>query len=678
MVPLAAGLLKAAAMKDPFLRRRCEITILEPWAAPEEAAGRVCELKPDLAGFTIYGDLSPALAAAREIKLRCSARVVFGGPLVGAAAPEELLRDGAVDMAAAGEGEALFVDLLKRLVKKEDLSGVRGLSFVVAPGRVETTPPAPPLEDLSLTPSPYLSGLFKWRRYPRAPLETSRGCAERCLYCAVSRRVSGYERSRAAAELRRLLKDQPELRTVFITDPDVCLSPVARGLLPTLGRELGRRGMNAEIQVNLARLNGGLAANLNDASFSLGAGVQTVSARTCRLAGRRSTRAMLETKTGLLASAAPRARTVLSFIIGLPGDGYEDCLINFEWGLARNAGLFFHRLRVYPGTPLGHARARLGVEALTEDPYFVTATAELPARDLRRVLRAARELSPAANILHADKFSGFMFRYLARSSRGGAPFPGLRLCRRVNAIAAGIPAMSRAWSAIAGLRDDGDWSGLEPETLEGCREELISGLAGLGKMYGSGGFAERYAAFCRARLLWEKMDRARTASIFRLASGGGPAGRALLVCGSASSDPGRFSQSGVAEELLVEEKFGNCRARPRVPRSWVDRPGLPLAAPRWKPGSFSGILVSQVLAAMPGPGREKFLAALRAAGAPGARLSVIDSGLGYPEFGPDWELTGGWSRCSLEDTGGAIRAAGWRPLPPVDLGRWRIFRAVRD
>ncbi|MEW5906274.1 MAG: cobalamin-dependent protein [Elusimicrobiota bacterium] len=676
MVPLAAGLLKAAAMKDPFLRRRCEITILEPWASPKEAAGRVCALGPDLVGFTLYGDLPLARAAAREIKRRCSAKVVFGGPLVGAADPEELLRDGAADMAAAGEGETVFVELLKRLVKKEGPAGVRGLSFVGASGRVETSPPAAPLADLSRTPSPYLSGVFGWRRYPRAPLETSRGCAERCLYCSVSRRVSGCGRSRAAAELRRVLRDQPELRTLFLTDPDVCRSPGARDLLRTLGRELGRRGVNAEIQVSLVNLTPGLAAALNDAAFSLGAGVQSVSARTCRLAGRRSTPPMLEMKAGLLARAAPRARTVLSFIIGLPGDRHEDCLSNFEWGLSRNAGLFFHRLRVYPGTPLGRARARFGVEALAEDPYFVTGTADLPAGALRRVLRTARELAPAANIVHADKFFGFLFRHMARSSGGADAFPGLRLCRRVNALAAGIPAMSPALSAIAGFRDDGDWSGLEPEALEGSRDALISGLAGLEKRGPRRAFAERYADFCRARLFWEKLDGARTSSIFKLASGGGLPGRALLVCGAASSDPGRFSPFGVEKELLVEEKFGNCRTLPGVPRLWADRPGLSAAAPR--AGAFANIIVSQVLAAMPGAGREKFLAALLAAAAPGARLFVIDSGLGYPDFGPDWELTGGWNECSWEDTEGGVRAAGWRLLSPVDLGRWRVFRAVRD
>jgi len=47
MIPLAPGLLKACALRDPFLRRNAEIIILEPGGGADEAARQAAELKPE-------------------------------------------------------------------------------------------------------------------------------------------------------------------------------------------------------------------------------------------------------------------------------------------------------------------------------------------------------------------------------------------------------------------------------------------------------------------------------------------------------------------------------------------------------------------------------------------------------------------------------------------------------
>lgn len=668
MLPLAAGLLKAAALRDPFLRRRCEITIIEPCSSPAEAVRRVCALKPDLAGFTLYGDLAGAKRAAAEIKRRCGARIVFGGPLASAAAPDDLLA-GPADLAAAGDGEVVFPALLKALVEGGDLAGVKGLLWR-AGGAVRVNPPAP--FAAALPASPVLAGLFKFRRYPRAPLETSRGCGEACLYCTVTGRRGSFGLRRAAAELDRLLADQPELRTIFLTDPDVCRSPRAAELLRLLAGRLERRGVSAEIQVGLHNLDARLAPLLNCGAFSLGVGVQSVSAETCRLAGRRSGAAGLETKAGLLAAMAPRARAVLSFIIGLPGDSERDCLRSFDWGLSRNAGLFFHRLRVYPGSRLGRVKGRLGVKAAASDPYFAESTPQLPPAALRRVLRTARELAPAANIVHADKYLGFLFRRVAAGAAGG--LPRLALARRLSALARSLKAMAPALAEVSAFRDDGDWSGLDVRAFEGARPALIAGLAGLERGTARRAFSRRYAVFCESRLSWEKTGRA-AARILRLAAGDAPTGRSLLVCGGASADPARLASFGFTDELLVEEKFGQARAFSAARRSWTDRPRLPAAAAG--PDGFSAVVVSQVYGCMPPAGRARFLRGLLPRLAPGGRLLVIDGGLGYPEFGADWELTGGWLDCGPADIERELKAAGWRRLRALPLGALTVHIAEK-
>lgn len=669
MLPLAAGLLKAAAQADPFLRRRCEISIIEPCSSPAEAVRRVCALKPRLAGFTLYGGLAEAKRAAAEIKRRCGAGIIFGGPLAGAAAPEDLL-GGAADMAACGDGETVFPALLRALLSGGDLARVKGLLWRDAAGAVRVNPPAPFCA--ALPASPVLSGLFKFRRYPRAPLETSRGCGEACLYCTVTGRRGAFGLRRAAAELDRLLADQPGLRTIFLTDPDVCRSPRAAELLRLLAGRLEPRGISAEIQVGLHNLDAGLAPLLDCGAFSLGVGVQSVSAETCRLAGRRADMRGLERKAALLADGAPRARAVFSFILGLPGDTERDCLRSFDWGLSRNAGLFFHRLRVYPGTRLGRLKERFGVKAAAVEPYFVEGTRQLPPAALRRVLRAARELAPAANIVHADKYFGFLFRRVASGVPGA--FPRLALARRVNRLARSVRGMGPALAEVSAFRDDGDWSGLDVKTFEACRPELIAGLAAMERAAGRRAFARRYSAFCAARLDWEKLG-AGAARILRLAAAGGPAGRSLLVCGGASGDPGRFGPFGFTDELLVEEKFGQSGSFSAARRTWTDRPALPAAAAG--SGKFSVAAVSQVYASMSSAGRARFLKALRPRLSPGGRLLIIDSGLGYPEFGGDRELTGAWLECRGEDIERDLKAAGWRLRRSLPLGEWRIYCAEK-
>lgn len=669
MLPLAAGLLKSAALADPFLRRRCDISIIEPGSSAAEAVRRVCALKPQLAGFTLYGGLAEAGRAAAEVKRRCGARIIFGGPLAGAAAPGDLL-GGAADMAAAGDGEEIFPALLRALLSGGDLAGVKGLVWRDPAGAVRVNQPAP--HCAALPPSPVLSGLFKFRRYPRAPLETSRGCGEACLYCTVTGRRGSFGLRRAAAELDRLLADQPELRTVFLTDPDVCRSPRAAELLRLLAGRLEGRGISAEIQVGLHNLDAGLAPLLNCGAFSLGVGVQSVSPETCRLAGRRADGPGLERKAALLAAGAPRARAVFSFIIGLPGDTERDCLRSFDWGLSRNAGLFFHRLRVYPGTRLGRLKERFGVKAAPSEPYFVESTQQLPPAALRRVLRAARELAPAANIVHADKYFGFLFRRVASGVPGA--FPRLALARRVNGLARSVKGMGPALAEVSAFRDDGDWSGLDVKTFEACRRELIAGLAAMERAGGRRAFARRYAAFCAARLDWEKLG-AGAARILRLAAAGGPAGRSLLVCGGASGDPGRFSSFGFTDELLAEEKYGQAVSFTAARRSWADLPDLPAAADG--PGRFAAAAVSQVYGSMPAAGRRRFLRELLRRMAPGGRLLIADGGLGAPEFGPDRELTGGWLECRREDIELDLKASGWRLLRELPLGAWRIYCAEK-
>ena len=676
-IPLAPGLLKAYAQRDPFLRQNTEIIILEPACGARDAVRRVAELRPDLAGFTVYGGLETVRRAAGEIKRRCGARIILGGPLIGAISGEEIFGRGSIDLAVSGEGELAFAEILRACLRSRDFSGIKGLTYLSG-GRVTVNPPRPPSNTLSPLPSPYLDGTFRRRRYTKASVEISRGCRGSCLYCTLPKKYRVFPFNRIRDEVKRLVGDFPEVRTLFLTDSDMCQGRSMAPLLQLLAGAASGREMAIEFQINLLNLDTGAIGLLNNRAFSPGAGVQSIFPDTCGLVGRKMDFKALAAKAAAVSAGAPRAKLVLSFILGLPGDTLEKCMANMDWGLSMNLSLFFHRLRVYPGSPLGKTADRIGLKHQRREPYFVLSTASLDAAGMRRAAGLARELSLAANLIFADKYFGFLFRHIARGPACAGAFPRIDLCRKVNVLARGERPLAAAAKAVGGNLDDGDWSMLEPKMFDKGRGLMLRGLAGFeGEAGGRRGFAARFAGFCEARLLWDEVDGAGVCRIIDLLTRGAAAGPALLLCSANSADPARLAARRFGLELAVEEKFGFVPFRAAGGRRlFLDRPdmGRGIAAALKKRNDIYGeIVVAQVLSAVQRDKRVGALKALRAAAREGARLVIIDGLLGYPAFGPDWELTGGWHDYTAGELAADLLSAGWKPTKTIKLGKWHMF-----
>ena len=213
-LPLAAGLVVAAARSDPALDDRFDFAVHTDRVDAGAAAARLEGAR--VAAFSGYSwNWRYSLAVGRRLReIDPPALIVFGGPCV-PRRPERvrtfLAEHPYVDVLVRGEGEVPFRELLRAIAAGEPLDAVPSLAFRRPDGSVCETAPAPRLSDFSGLGSPYLDGTFdallaRSGGPPRtAVLETNRGCPFACTFCdwgqAIQSRVNELPLDRVFAEL---------------------------------------------------------------------------------------------------------------------------------------------------------------------------------------------------------------------------------------------------------------------------------------------------------------------------------------------------------------------------------------------------------------------------------------------------------------------------------------------
>ena len=684
-VPLASGLLKACAEADAFLSARAEITIFEHKGDFARVARDVPAMKPDLVGFSVYGSLKLTLAAAAAVKKACGARIAVGGTFISAVEKERVFAGTTVDYAVYGEGEIAFTGLLKALLGRGGLSGIPGLAFAGREG-VTVNPPRAVNRELDKLPSPYLKKLFTGGPYGTAFIEASRGCKNACSYCTVygAHRTFGFER--VAAEVRAIIRDFPGFGVMFFTDPDFFYNKNGFRLLKLLTSELsGRMRGIVELPANLLTMSDAQIRLLNNKKISVGAGIQSIHAGVCSLVNRRLDLKKTEERLRYIAANAPNARVLLNFIMGLPGDTLEKYTATLDWGLARNATLSVSRLQVFPRTMLGRKAKTMGITAQKAEPFYALSTGSMSKDEMDAAAALTKDLAAPFGIISADKYFGLLFRHVCAGRKEPQRNLRVELCRRLNSLIRRDRRFSGLMKAVGEKRtadfwQNNPWANTDFQTLEPYRLPLIAALAGATRsLRRDGDFADRFAGFAAARLLWNRLDGGRAAALARTMAGGRENASALVVCSANSRDFFKWRFSGGGLTVLIEEWFDNLQFQHTPQEALViEKPRaakyFPRAMARIK-GRFSLAAILQVLDAVEPAGRVNFLKAVRSRVAAGGQLFIIRHPGGYPRFGADGELTGEWeeypeSRLSMD-----LKKAGWRIMPPLGGGALKIIRA---
>lgn len=180
---------------DPKLFERCILPFLAPFI--NKWTKQILSQKPRAVGFSLFmSSINVSLILARQLKkIKPGLVIIGGGPeatrlrrvLVDgirgfASLNKEVITSNVFDILVDGEGEESLLEILLLIEREHDFHSVKGTLYI-KDGKIITNGKRDLLGNLDVLPPPDFSD-FRLGNY--LPLVTSRGCINRCTFCADS------------------------------------------------------------------------------------------------------------------------------------------------------------------------------------------------------------------------------------------------------------------------------------------------------------------------------------------------------------------------------------------------------------------------------------------------------------------------------------------------------------
>ncbi|MGP8120922.1 MAG: B12-binding domain-containing radical SAM protein, partial [Xanthobacteraceae bacterium] len=311
-------------------------------------------------------------------------RIVIGGPHP-THCDRHCLETSAADVAVRGEGEATFPDLLGAWAAGRDADGIKGLTWKDRDGAIHVNPERELISaaELDALPLPAYH-LVPPQRYGFVPMETSRGCRYRCVFCGIPtpRGIRQFSLARVERNLRQLaaLRDRFVQDGIFLCDDSfsahrervVGTLELLRTIMPDA--MIGCEARISELQRDDLFLQ--FAANR---VFLIQVGVECGYQAGLRRIKKGLTLDMIQ-DFAVAATRLPfRYQIYWSYMIGFPWETASEVVqtINFAFDTARAAGSQQPQLNVfspYPGSDIAARPERYGLSpptpALYDDPAW--------------------------------------------------------------------------------------------------------------------------------------------------------------------------------------------------------------------------------------------------------------------------------------------------------------------
>ncbi len=383
-LPYSVALLQAYLRRHAERPDRYRFTLPIVRAVPvDDAVAALADA--DIAAFSAYvWNANRSLAIAQGVKeARPETLVVFGGPHVPDVAEDFLLAHPFIDVVCHGEGEQIFADIAERFPERR-WHDVAGVSFLDEAGRFVTVARASRMADLSLVPSPFLTGVFdplmqaNRRTLWRTAWETNRGCPFKCTFCdwgsAIAAKVHRFELDRVFEEAAWIAANRIEY--VFLADANFGILPRDVEIAEAIAAAGKRHGYPRRVLVqqtkNATERAYVTVKTLADAGMATEMNISIQSATPRVLDAIKRQNISLETYAELqrrfVRDGIP---TYVDIIVGLPAETLEtfrETVSSVVEG-GQHHRVQFHNLSILPNAEMGdpHYQAAYGLETVTCD-----------------------------------------------------------------------------------------------------------------------------------------------------------------------------------------------------------------------------------------------------------------------------------------------------------------------
>jgi len=402
------------------------LDLLPAWRPLAQLRRALRRFRPEVVGLSVRSidnvtaqrfrsHLGPVAELLAVIRAESAAPVVLGGPAVSVLERAALVQLDA-DFAVVGEGEAAFPRLLDALARGEPAAAVPGV--LARDGRDGAERPP---ERLASFGASGLEEWLDWSRYEARggtwPIQTSRGCSERCAYCVYpaieGRRERRREIGEVVDEIERIAATVGP-RTFEIVDSTFNV-PHDRAL--QLCESIARRGLKVNLtatSVNPGALSRELLVAMRAAGF-LAMMVTPEAASDVTLAALGKGFGRDAVVRGAELAAASGIPSAWFFLLGGPGETEataDETVAFMESHLAAECFLSIATtgIRVLPGAPLARTAAAQGVVPAGTDlalPAFYISPEVSERWLLDRVNRAVRA---HPNVVHTAEESNNVFQ----------------------------------------------------------------------------------------------------------------------------------------------------------------------------------------------------------------------------------------------------------------------------